>query len=40
MQQHKNHVVFDEINYDRNKLINFVDEFKDCVVKHSDWKKH
>jgi len=39
MQQHKNHVVFDEINYDRNKLINFVDEFKDCVVKHSDWQK-
>ena len=39
MQQHKNHVVFDEINYDRNKLINFVNEFKDCVVKHSDWQK-
>lgn len=36
---HKKHVIFDEIVYDRQKLINFVSNFKDCIVKHSDWQK-
>ncbi len=39
MLQHKNHVIFDEIFYDRQKLIDFVREFKGCTVTHSDWQK-
>ncbi len=35
---HNKHVVFDEITYDRNKLVNFVKGFDNCIVSHSDWQ--
>jgi len=36
---HKKHVVFDEITYDRHKLIDFVNMFDGCIVSYSDWQQ-
>lgn len=37
MQVHKHHVIFDEITYDRQKLVNFVNRFIDQTSDFSEW---
>ena len=39
MLEFSKHVIFDEIEYDRNELEAFVKQFDDCVVNHADWQK-
>ena len=39
MLEFPKHVIFDEIEYDRNELESFVSQFDDCVVNYADWQK-
>ena len=39
MLEFSKHVIFDEIEYDRNELEAFVKQFDNCIVNPADWQK-
>lgn len=38
MIEHKKHVIFDEITYDRPQLETFVKKFNNCIITNAEWQ--